>query len=281
MSPLISFVIATFNCHATLPRCLNSLWEQDCQDFEVIIMDGGSTDGTADLLRATDSRLAYWRSEPDRGVYHAWNKALKQVRGEWVCFLGADDRLADGQVLMRIKRHLEQIGPEVGLVYGRLAMVNPAGEVIELLGQPWSQIRERYRQVHCIPHSGAFHHRRLFRNGGFDETFRIAGDYDLLLRELRVCEARFVPDVTVCLMEIGGMSSDPANSLVNLRENRRAQRKWLGREGRRPGLIWVSAWIRVWLRLVLVRCFGHHGVAWLLDVGRRVMGKEPYWSRVL
>lgn len=243
-------------------------------------MDGGSTDGTVDLLRAVESRLAHWCSETDRGVYHAWNKALKLVRGDWVCFLGADDQLSNPRVFSDIKPILRGCPSEVGLVYGRLGMVNLCGEVIEYLGHPWSQIRERYRQVHCIPHSGAFHHRSLFENGGFDESFRIAGDYDLLLREMRSREARFVPEVTVCLMEIGGMSSDPANSLVNLRENRRAQRKWLGREGRRPGLIWVMAWVRVWMRLGLVRCFGHHGVARLLDAGRRLMGKEAYWSRV-
>lgn len=280
MPPLISIIIATFNCRQKLPRCLKSIQEQTCRDFELVVMDGGSTDGTVDLLCEAGPQIAYWNSEPDHGVYHAWNKALKQVRGEWVCFLGADDRLAERDVFEKIQPVLQAQKSEVALVYGRLAVVNLAGEIVEYLGQPWPEVRERYRQVHCIPHSGAFQHRSVFAAGGFDESFRIAGDYDLLLRELLHREALFVPEVTVNLMEIGGMSSNPRNSLINLRENRRAQRKWLGRSGLFPGPIWLAAYVRVWIRLALVALFGEQRVAGLLDLGRRLMGKTAYWQKV-
>ena len=279
-NPFVTFIVAVRNGRRTIARCLESVWRQTDADRELIVIDAASTDGTVEYLEANSPRIAYWCSEPDRGVYQAWNKALRKARGEWVVFLGADDRLAADDVIARMRPSLQARRPDEVFFYGRLVNVNRAGEVIETLGQPWEEIREVYPKIHCLPHTGGFHHRSMFEAGGFDERFRIAGDYDLLLRELRHRQARFVPEVTTVAMEIGGMSSDPANSLVNLRENRRAQKKW-GVAGWFPSRPWLSAWLRVLLRIALVRTFGIGRVARWLDAGRRLMGKEPYWSRLL
>ncbi|HNW34590.1 MAG TPA: glycosyltransferase family 2 protein [Candidatus Ozemobacteraceae bacterium] len=278
--PFVTFVVAVRNGRRTIERCLESVWRQTDPDRELIVIDAASDDGTVDYLKANSAKIDFWLSEHDRGVYQAWNKALSKARGEWICFLGADDRLFSDDILGKIRPVLENRREEEIFFYGCLVNVNRKGEIIETLGQPWNEVRDLLPKIHCLPHSGAFHHRSMFDAGGFDERFKIAGDYDLLLRELRKRQACFVPSLTVVAMEIGGMSSDPANSLVNLRENRRAQRKW-GTVGAFPNRPLLMAWLRVWIRIILVRSFGIERVARWLDIGRGFMGKEPYWTRLL
>jgi glycosyltransferase involved in cell wall biosynthesis len=103
-SPLITFVLAIFNASKTLTQCLNSVAQQSCKDFELVVIDGGSTDGSVEILRSQASHFAYWTSEPDRGVYDAWNKALQHARGEWICFLGADDYLWSSDVVQQLSQ---------------------------------------------------------------------------------------------------------------------------------------------------------------------------------
>lgn len=278
-TPFYSFIVAVRNGRRTIGRCLESIWRQTDPDRELIVIDAVSQDGTAGFLAEQSGKIDFWVSEPDTGVYQAWNKALARARGEWICFLGADDRLYRDDVLERMRPVLASRRADEVFFYGCLVNVNRRGEIIETLGRPWEEVRDLLPRIHCLPHSGSFHHRSMFDAGGFDERFRIAGDYDLLLRELRSRQARFVPDLTVVAMEVGGMSSDPANSLVNLKENLRAQRKW-GTAGAFPGLPLLAAWLRVLVRIALVRTFGIGRVARWLDRGRALLGKEAYWSRL-
>ena len=87
-NPLLTIIVAVFNGAKTLERCIDSVVQQTWPYKELIIMDGGSTDGTVDLLKRYDSKIKYWESRPDRGIYHAWNKALDHAEGEWICFIG-------------------------------------------------------------------------------------------------------------------------------------------------------------------------------------------------
>ena len=89
----ISVVIVTYNAAGTLQRCLDSIYAQTYPDIEIIVIDGESNDGTIELLKTNSSRIAYWKSEPDDGIYDAMNKAIKHAAGEWIYFLGADDVL--------------------------------------------------------------------------------------------------------------------------------------------------------------------------------------------
>ena len=91
--PLISIVVSVFNGADTLQQCIDSVTDQTYPAVELIVIDGGSTDGTREILLRNASKLAYWVSEPDRGIYHAWNKALVHAQGDWISFLGADDYL--------------------------------------------------------------------------------------------------------------------------------------------------------------------------------------------
>ena len=110
--PRITVIIAVRNGAATLQRALDSVFEQTYADTELIVMDGASTDATPAIVERNAARIGYWVSEPDTGIYDAWNKALGHVTGDWICFLGADDRLHAPDVLERVAAALVADGGE-------------------------------------------------------------------------------------------------------------------------------------------------------------------------
>lgn len=276
--PLISVVVAVFNGKATLQQCLDSFARQSYARKELIVIDGGSTDGSVDILAANRHVLGYWVSEPDGGIYNAWNKALDHVNGEWICFLGADDYFWNEISLALMSAQLHQLPAGIDVAYGEIRVVNAQGAVIHPFGVPWHGVKRRFRQLMSIPHQGTMHRRSLFqRHGRFDESFRIAGDYELLLRELKTADAFFVPNVIVSAMrQGGGISSTPGNAWVVLRETRRAQLKnglYL------PGIYWLLAVVRLGVRFALWRVLGEDATRRALDMGRRLMGLPPFWTR--
>jgi glycosyltransferase involved in cell wall biosynthesis len=276
-SPLISIIVAVFNGAKTLQQCIDSVAHQTYPNREVIIIDGASKDGTIALLEANSEQISYWISEPDRGIYNAWNKGLVQAKGDWICFLGADDYFWDAQVLERMSVALQNVPPDVRLAYAQIMLLNNNGENLYPIGEPWGKVKERFKQGLCLPHPGVMHRRSLFeQNGKFDESFRIGGDYELMLRELKTAEAMFIPDIITTAMRPGGLSSNPANSLAVLREVRRAQRI----HGLRfPGFFWLRAMIKVYMRLLLWNLIGEKMARKLLDLSRRIKGLPPYWTR--
>lgn len=273
----ISVIVAVFNGVETLQQCIDSIAQQTLPNKELIIIDGGSKDGTVDLLEANHEQIHYWISEPDRGIYNAWNKGLAQARGEWICFLGADDFFWDAQALALMSAQLEKLPSSVRVAYGQIMLLNTEGEALYSLGDPWEKIKGRFKQVMSIPHQGVMHRRTLFeQHGEFDESFRIAGDYEFLLRELKTADAVFIPGINTTAMRQGGISSDPANTLVVMREFRRAQQ--MHGEGL-PGWIWLMALVRVYIRLLLWNALGERLARKMLDLGRRMMGRPPYWTK--
>ncbi len=224
--PRITVIMAVYNGAATLARALESVISQTYPRTELIIMDGGSADGSVDILRAHSAQIAHWETQPDRGIYHAWNKALARARGDWVCFLGADDYFWTPDVLARLAPHLPAEDPPARIVYGQVAIVDDAGDVVRYEGRPWDEARGAFTSIMSIPHPGLLHHRSVFRErGGFDESFRIAADYDLLLRELPARPALFVPDVITVGVQRGGVSYSPAAMPQMLGELARVREK--------------------------------------------------------
>ncbi|MEW5794715.1 MAG: glycosyltransferase family 2 protein [Bacillota bacterium] len=276
--PLISIIVAVFNGGKTLQRCIDSVAGQTYPHKELIIMDGGSTDGTVDILRANNDKIAYWKSERDRGIYHAWNKALDHVRGDWICFLGSDDYLWNEDVLRRLADQLPDVPSNIRVVYGQVAFVDRHGETICVVGQPWDNVRRQYSEYMSIPHPGTLHHRRLFEERGrFDESFRVAGDYELLLRELKTGDAFFVLDLIVAGWQVGGLSCDPLNKVQILREHARAYQKNSVDFNR---LVWLWGYAKAVGHAFLVRLIGLRGVSYVADFYRLVTGRPVFWTRL-
>jgi glycosyltransferase involved in cell wall biosynthesis len=213
--PSVSVVVAVFNRADTLQSCLDSIIEQSAQPLEIIVCDGGSTDGSREILEANGARLTWWQSQPDRGVPDAWNKALTRATGEWVCFLGADDRFAKPSTLATLLGAGHD--PAINYVSGQAILVDDLGRALRIVGKAWDWRRMKHYQH--IAHPGSLHRRDLFaRYGNFDEAYPIACDYEFLLRAGRGIEAAFVAE-PVTLMGISGQSNTQAWRAF--RENRR------------------------------------------------------------
>jgi hypothetical protein len=128
-----------------------------------------------------------------------------------------------------------------------------------------------------IPHQGVMHRSSLFKkHGNFDESFRITGDYELLLRELKSGNAEFFPELIIAGMRQGGISSHPENSLLLLREARWAHCKHVSPI---PSINWLMALCRVYIRIVLWRVLGEQQTRKALYLGRRIMGLPAFWTR--
>ena len=119
-SPLITVIVAVFNGAKTLQHCIDSVAHQSYPNKDLIIIDGGSNDGTVDLLKTNYEQIKYWISEPDKGNYNAWNKGLSQAKGDWICFLGADDYFWDAQVLERMAEPLKKFPPDIRVAYSQI-----------------------------------------------------------------------------------------------------------------------------------------------------------------
>lgn len=204
----ISVITAVYNRAGTIGQALASVQAQTWPQVEHVVIDGGSTDGTLEILRAQQGRIAVLVSEPDEGIYDALNKGLSHSTGDVVGFLHSDDFFAREGVLEKVAAAFAD--PAVEAVYGDLDYVGRKDE---------SRVIRRWRSGEYSrgkvawgwmpPHPTLYVRRSVYaRWGGFDTGFRIAADYDLMLRLLGRAGLRpvYVPEVLV-KMRMGGESN--------------------------------------------------------------------------
>jgi glycosyltransferase involved in cell wall biosynthesis len=163
--PKLSIVIVTYNAAADLQNCLDSIYLQKYPAIEIIVMDGQSTDGTADILKKNADKIAFWKSEEDDGIYDAMNKALEFVTGDWVYFLGADDILLDefSDMAYRLK-------DKSTIYYGSVYK-----EGKKYLGRV-----DSYKHAKItICHQAMMYPAMVFKKYKFDTQYRISADHVL------------------------------------------------------------------------------------------------------
>lgn len=220
----ITVIVAVYNGAKTLQKCLDSICGQTYPNRELIVMDGGSADCTIDILNENSGRISYWESSPDRGIYHAWNKALAHTTGDWVYFLGADDVFHDQYVLEKFALTVNKLEVPPLVAYGKIEYCK--GDKRTVMGDDWSKIKDKMKCGMYIQHQGIFHHKTLFDQcGNFDERFQIAGDYHLLLKGLRYGEPLFLGDFVVADQYAGGKSSERVSRWLVINEFRMAQKE--------------------------------------------------------
>lgn len=220
--PLISVITVSLNAGKFMEQTIKSVLFQTYPRIEYIIIDGGSTDGTVDIIRSYQSRLAYWHSKVDRGLAHAFNLGLSRAGGEWILYLNADDYFFDHQAVESMVPHL-LTHQNADVVFGQVALIPrnnlTPGASPAIYGRPWRW--QEFRFVCTIPHQAAFTRREYFeRVGWFNESLRFAMDYEHYLRGGSHLVARFVPR-TVSVMREGGASLN--NIIPSLKEWRLAQ----------------------------------------------------------
>lgn len=230
-----TIITSALNALPLLKSTARSLAGQTIDAWQWIVIDGASRDGTPAWLQDFSTTCAnmIFISEPDRGIYEAWNKALPLIRGDWVLFLGAGDQLADPLVLETSAALLAAVPEGKALAYGRVQLIDhPEDSSGEMCYQQWQGVAGRWG--HGRPatphHQGVFHRASLFREGRkFDTTYRIAGDTAFILPEL-LAHGGYTLDLTVARMLKGGVSGKPQARLLMLRE--------ILRVNRASGLVW-------------------------------------------
>jgi glycosyltransferase involved in cell wall biosynthesis len=200
--PLVSVITITYNSAKYLDETIRSVVGQDYPRVEYIIVDGGSTDGTLDIVRKYTGKIAKWISEPDRGISDAMNKGIGMSSGDIVGIIHSDDFYADSTVLSRVAdvfiRH-----PEVEALYGIQDYIDPdTGEILLTWGRDAdpSEIKKRM----YIPHPTLFVRREVYDAIGlFKLDYRVAMDYEFALRLTKHTRPRFLNYKIACMRDMG------------------------------------------------------------------------------
>ncbi|WMW65037.1 glycosyltransferase family 2 protein [Nitratidesulfovibrio liaohensis] len=273
--PFLSIVIATRNAAHVLEKCLASLAAQNFRDFEVVIQDSASTDETVALasrfiLTLPEIMIA---SEPDSGIYDAWNKATPRLRGTWTLFLGSDDRLASSNVLEQCAAKLAKLAPQVRYACGDACHAYEDGSTAPYPGRAEGALARMGEQIPFC-HSSLWHRTSLFTEYQFDPAFRIAADYDFICRTWPHDSVGYTLEITVTHMGIGGLSTHPKSRLRTLWEIARIAHQHGHPVLTARRVIPLLKAVILWGACV---CAGAHGPA-LLDRLRKLRGLPPCWT---
>lgn len=238
MKNSLSVITVVFNNRHTILDTLHSVRLQTGVE-EHLIIDGGSTDGTLEIIRRKNSPLVKLISEPDEGIYDAMNKGIRQASGDIISFLNSDDVYYDQDVVTNVRSCFRE-NPTINIVYGDLLYVEK--EDLQKVVRRWESKPYHsgfFEEGFVPPHPSLFVKRdTLLESGGFDLRFKIASDYELMLRLLKV-EGRhslYFPQFLV-RMRLGGESN---RSIGNVwLGNKEIRRAWKKHKLKIPPFFWM------------------------------------------
>ena len=231
----LSIITVNLNNRDGLETTMASVVAQTYTDFEYLVIDGGSTDGSVEVIKAAAERITYWVSEPDSGVYNAMNKGIARAKGEYLLFLNSGDRLMGRETLSKAALHLRG----VDLVYGNLRY-----DLIDGFydtNYP-DKLSMSYLYKHYIPHPATFIKQGLFRRvGEYEEQYRICGDWVFFMKSLVLYGASYLHiNQIITIYDARGMSAKEENQYAI-----RQERIWLMEEAFSLYIDDLTAYIRL------------------------------------
>ena len=206
--PLITVVTVVYNGEKFLEETILSVINQTYDNVEYIIIDGGSTDGTLDIIKKYEHAIDYWVSEKDKGIYDAWNKAISACLGGWVSFLGADDTYENLSLEHYVVAAL--LNKDINYISSKVVLVKNSKKVREIGSE---YLTEKLKKYMNFAHVGSLHSVFLFKKFGlFTLEYKITSDYDFFLRNINCINACFLNEVTAN-MNVGGVSDGSIRAL--------------------------------------------------------------------
>lgn len=203
-SPKISVITVSYNAEATIERAIKSVVRQSYKNLEYIVIDGASTDQTVDILNQFREGISIVLSEPDHGIYDAMNKGICYATGDYIYFLGADDWLCDHDVMHAVSDFI-MTHPGYSFYMGNVLLYQ---HVYRLIKRRRSELStEDIQRGTMCPHQGLFTSRHLMQEG-FDTTYRIAADYEFVLRNIVRGASYCMMDVDVAYYSLFGVSAE-------------------------------------------------------------------------
>lgn len=216
---LIAVITINYNNCTGLEKTIQSVIAQQTADFEFIVIDGASNDGSRELLEKYTDKISYWVSEKDSGIYHAQNKGAKFAKAKFLLFLNSGDCLCDDQVLAKAAKELD----DTDIVYGDVMMLNEKGvqhkEILPDLMSAEHLIKS------TIWHPSAFIQKKLFLNYGYyNEDYKIAADYDFFLRMIvkHSVSSKHI-SLPIAIFELNGISNSNQHFNQMLTERKKIQ----------------------------------------------------------
>ncbi len=225
----ISVITVCFNSAVTLRDTLESVLKQSCTDYELIVVDGGSTDSTLELLREYEPKFEgrmSWFSDADKGIYDAMNKGIAMARGEIIGFLNSDDYYYDEHVIRDIVSAFEN-NPSSDAIHGNLQYINTQGKICRI----WQgkDYRPGAFQKGWMPAHPTFYCKRFCftQFGNFDLSIGSAADFELMLRfiEKHRITTNYINRFFIYMRTGGSSTSGIRAVLRNTRQNQQAFRK--------------------------------------------------------
>lgn len=213
---LLSIITINFNNLEGLKKTMASVLGQTWKEFEYIIIDGGSTDGSAAYIESQKDKIDYWVSEPDSGIYNAMNKGIKVAHGEYLLFLNSGDELFSNQVLNQNNKFLTLYD----IIYFNL---NVVGEKETFIKKYPDQLLFSYFVNDTLPHPATFIKKAVFNKIGlYDESLKIVSDWKFFIQS--ICKFNYSYkriDKTFATFYLDGLSSNSSNSNIILTEKKK------------------------------------------------------------
>ncbi len=210
---IISIITINYNNRSGLEKTITSVLAQSYVDIEYIIIDGGSQDGSKDLIKKYDAHINYWVSERDTGIYNAMNKGIKVATGDYLMFINSGDRLYDGNVIERL---LNGIKPEMNyeLIYGDLKMSYPDGTTF--ISKSPEEATIETMMTGTLFHPATLIKKKLFNQFGlYDERFKIVSDWAFFFKVIAFYNVKQVyKPLVVAEFFMDGISSKPENRIL-------------------------------------------------------------------
>lgn len=192
--PLITVITVCYNSIDTIEQTIQSVLNQDYSNIEYIIIDGGSTDNTINIIKKYESKISFWQSEPDRNMYDAINKGLTKVSGQLWMSLNSDDYLASPQVISQVASYFCKYGSKFGAYYGNI--IKKEGNTFRPIQLFTVNYKSLLASEHCsfMPQPSTFLLKEVIANVGyFDLSYQYASDYDYFLRITQVYKVKHIP----------------------------------------------------------------------------------------
>lgn len=191
-----SIITVTYNACNTLEETILSVIHQKNSSWEYLIIDGGSTDRTLDIIKKYENSINYWISEQDKGIYDAMNKGLKQATGDFVIFLGSDDHFVSFDVLSKVESYIKS---KDNVYYGNVYR-NSRNDLYK------GRFNKYKLSLENICHQSIFYPKSIYKKYSYDLTYKVYADYYYNLTIYTLCKFIYIP-VLISYYNYEGFSS--------------------------------------------------------------------------
>lgn len=213
--PLVSVITVVYNGASLIEKTINSVISQEYENIQYVVIDGGSSDGTIDLIKKYENNISYWVSEPDKGIYDAMNKGIQASQGEWIIFINAGDFFYSNDALGKIFEDNLSNASDADIIYGRSVMYYPDGKQIEMI--PPHDMDSLWRGP-VFRHGAMLTKTNILKQEPFSQEnkYKVSADFELIYRLYKKGYHFKKADVKMLLFEKEGVSD---NIIRNYNDN--------------------------------------------------------------